>query len=83
MSWSINFIGSPENVSKKLTENSERLTGQSKVEYDAALPHIKALVEQNVNKDYPIAIRVDANGHGDTAGNNAVNVTIGYGGQLA
>ena len=83
MSWSVNFIGSPENVSKALDANSANLTGQSKVEYDAALPHIKALVEQNVNNNYPICIKVDANGHGDTTGNNNVNVTIGYGGVLA
>lgn len=83
MSWSINLIGSPENVGKALEANSGNLSGQSKVEYDAALPHIKALVEQNVNNSYPIAIKVDASGHGDTTGNNTVNVTIGYGGQLA
>jgi predicted ATPase len=83
MSWSINFIGSPENVSKALELNSANLTGQSKSEYDAALPHLKALVEQNVNNNYPITVRIDANGHGDTTGNNSVNVNIGYGAQLA
>jgi hypothetical protein len=83
MSWSISFIGSPENVAKALENHSTTITGQSKAEYDAALPHIKALVEQNVNKNYPRAIKVEGNGHGDTTGNNSVNVSIGYGGQLA
>lgn len=83
MSWSVYLIGSPENVSKALDTNSTNLSGQSKAEFDAALPHIKALVEQNVNKNYPIAIKLNANGHGDTSGNNTVNVDISYGGQLA
>ncbi|MDR3551206.1 MAG: hypothetical protein P4L31_07370 [Candidatus Babeliales bacterium] len=83
MSWSINYIGSPENVSAALDKHSDEITGQSKAEYDAALPHIKAFDSQNTNVNYPIAIKVDANGHGDTAGNNAVNVTIGYVGILA
>ena len=83
MSWSVNYIGSPENVSAALDKHSSEITGQSKAEYDAALPHIKALVEQNTNANHPIAIKVDANGHGDTTGNNTVNVSIGYGGVLA
>lgn len=83
MSWSIDFIGSPENVSKVLEEHSTKISGQSKVEYDAVLPHIKALVEQNVNNNYPFAIKVNGNGHGDTTGNNSVNISIGYGGILA
>ena len=83
MSWSVNFIGSPTNVSKALEDHSGKITGQSKLEYDAALPYIKALVEQNVNNSYPIAIKVDANGSGDTTGNNMVSVTIGYAGSLA
>jgi hypothetical protein len=63
MSWSIQFIGKPENVSKALEDYSTKLDGMSKEEYDKALPHLKGLVEQNSNKSTGILVRVEANGH--------------------
>ena len=76
MSWSISFIGSPENISKALKENSEKLSGKSKEEYDAALPHIDALVNQNYTKQYPLVLKVDANGHGhDGYSNCSVSIS--------
>jgi hypothetical protein len=72
MSWSITFIGKPENVSKALNENSAKLNGYSKEEYDAALPHLDGLVKQNFNADetYPVVVKITASGHGqkDTFG---------------
>lgn len=72
MSWSVTFIGKPENVSKALKEHSEKIDGYSKVEYDAALPHLDGLVTQNFNTQFPdsIVVRVNASGHGqkDTFG---------------
>lgn len=47
MSWSISFIGTPEKVAAALEANSPKLSGQCKVEYDDALPHLVALVKQN------------------------------------
>lgn len=64
MSWSVNYIGTPEKISEELEKNSSNLSGVSKQEYDDALPHLKALVNLNVNKDYPIALKLDASGHG-------------------
>lgn len=72
MSWSVTFIGKPENVSNALKANSELLSGYSKEEFDAALPHLDALVSQNFNADekYPPVIKLVASGHGqkDTYG---------------
>lgn len=66
MSWSVTFIGWPENVSKALQEHSSKIDGYSKVEYDAALPHLDALVTQNFNSnaEYSPVVKITASGHG-------------------
>lgn len=66
MSWSVTFIGKPDNVSKALHAQSELLSGYSKEQYDAALPHLDGLVCQNFNADekYPPVIKLVASGHG-------------------
>lgn len=66
MSWSVIFIGKPENVSKALKEHSSKIDGYSKVEYDEALPHLEALVSQNFNTQYPdsLVVKIVASGHG-------------------
>lgn len=60
MSWSIQVVGKPENVTKALEAHAERLTGQSRQEYDEALPALKTLVAGNVG---PVAVSVNASGH--------------------
>ena len=67
MSWSISAKGSPEEVIAKLEEQSNILTWQSKEEYDFALPHIIALVKENIGG----SINLNAYGHGskDADGN--------------
>jgi hypothetical protein len=75
MSWSIGFIGSPEKISEALKAHSEKLSGVSKDEYDAALPHIEALVSQNHSTSYPLVLQVTANGHG-SGGYNDCTVSI-------
>lgn len=86
MSWSISFIGKPEKVSKALDEYSEKMTGYSKTEFDAALPHLKGLVEQNFNKkDDAQLVKITASGHGhaengeDVYRTLAANVEVIYG----
>lgn len=65
MSWNITFIGKPENVVKALEEQSTKFSGYSKVEYDAALPHLVGLVKENFNNNgIDIVVKVDASGHG-------------------
>jgi hypothetical protein len=60
MSWAICIIGKPENVVAALEAQSERLSGDSKAEYDEALPHMVALVKQNQNNGL---VRISGNGH--------------------
>jgi hypothetical protein len=63
MSWSITFIGKPENVTKALEAESEKLSGQSRIEYDSALPHLVSLVKENFGDNTPV-VKIAANGHG-------------------
>jgi hypothetical protein len=65
MSWNVEYFGKPQAVAKALSEYSKNLEGQSKEEYDAALPHLIVLVEQNFSPINPgKIIRMKANGHG-------------------
>jgi|GEM_PF-2231670 len=65
MSWSVEFFGKPKAVAKAISEHSENLEGQSKEEYDNALPHLVGLVAQNFSPINPEKIiRIMAHGHG-------------------
>jgi hypothetical protein len=50
MSWSLNLIGRPAAIARAIEEMSAKLDGQSKVEFDAAKPHLAGLVGQNFVK---------------------------------
>lgn len=63
MSWSIMFIGKPENVAVALEQESEKMSGQSKVEYDSAKPYLIGLVQENFGNVSQF-IKISANGHG-------------------
>jgi hypothetical protein len=60
MSWSIYKSGTPEEVITALEEQSNSIGGQSKEEYDEALPHLVALVKQNIGG----VLNFSAYGHG-------------------
>ena len=60
MSWSIYKSGTVEEVVKALEEHSTNISDQSKEEYDLALPHLVALVKENVGGN----IDLSATGHG-------------------
>jgi len=62
VSWSINLMGTPENVAKALDEESGKLSGQSKLEYDEALPHLKGLVAQNFGGSNLIDLEASGSG---------------------
>jgi len=69
MSWSIQLIGKPENITKALQAESERLKDESKLEFDAALPHLLGLLGQNFSGDGSAPydgglIKLVASGHG-------------------
>lgn len=76
MSWSVSFIGNPEKVAEALRAESEKLSGQSKVEYDAVAGSLAALVLENFNRGEgqqdPI-VRLEAAGHGHAAGDAQVS----------
>lgn len=74
MSWSISIIGKPEKVAKALEDYSSKLEGQSKEEYDAAVPHMVALVLENHGNEAAI-VKVTASGHGYMEGATKVNGT--------
>ncbi len=64
MSWSVTFIGKTENIAKALEEQSAKMEGLSKVEFDAALPHLIGLVNQNYSNNGNPVMRITASGHG-------------------
>lgn len=47
MSWSISTTGTAEQIAAAVEEQSGRMTGQSKVEFDGAKNAIVALLKQN------------------------------------
>ncbi len=68
MSWSVQLIGNPENIAKALDEHSGTLSGQSKVEFDDAKPHLAYLVTQNfadASTNYVVPlVKLNASGSG-------------------
>lgn len=84
MSWSIFYMGKADKVSDALTKHSESLSGPSKTEYDAALPHLTALVNQNFGNPDEV-IKIAASGHGyfqdgeQKQGHCSVEITSIYG----
>jgi hypothetical protein len=64
MSWSVNFIGTRDNIIKALNEHSEKLTGDSKKEYDSCLSDLTNLVSANYNNNgIAPALKLTAHGH--------------------
>ena len=70
MSWSKTVIGKPENVVAALEAYSEKLNGASKVEYDAALPHMVGLTKQTIGEGK--IVKVAATGHGTVDGDGVI-----------
>lgn len=72
MSWSVTFIGKPENVVNALEEQSAKMEGYSKVEYDSALPHLSGLVKENFGTP-SMVIKLTASGHGYASDGKDIN----------
>lgn len=62
MSWSAHFMGTPDKIVEALTKQSQNLTSNSKIEFDAALPHMIGLIQQNKGKDKPPLLEFSGNG---------------------
>lgn len=60
MSFSVSFVGKPDAIKRKLAAESERLTGQSKAEFDAVRPALETILDQNVGDG---VVQLNANGH--------------------
>lgn len=60
MSFAVTFIGKPDAIKRKLVEESARLTGYSKIEFDAVKPALDTILEQQIGNG---AIYLSANGH--------------------
>lgn len=63
MSWSINIMGKRDNIIKALNEHSEKLTGESKKEYDSFLSDLTNLVSANYNNTNEPVLKLAAHGH--------------------
>lgn len=81
MSWGVSFVGKPEAVAKALDEYSGKLSGQCRIEYDDAKPHLIALVRQKFTTDAgrakgygePGMIALDASGSGSAVNGEQLN----------
>jgi hypothetical protein len=81
MSFSVTYVGKPDAIKRKLEEESARLAGQSKTEFDAVKPALDTILDQQVGNG---AVHLTANGHATfsdgvkTSGNCHVSVnTLG------
>lgn len=65
MSFSVSYIGKPDAIKRKLEEDSARLTGQSKAEFDAIKPALAAVLDQQLQNG---VIHLAAHGHATFTG---------------
>lgn len=77
MSWSFNAVGKPEKVIEDLRKKvSDYGEGQSRDEFEAAIPHLIGLIEQNVvvpGHRYPeCLVHVEASGSGSLGSDGKV-----------
>jgi hypothetical protein len=74
MSWSIGFIGTPEKIIVELNKTSEGLDGQSKVEFDSALPNLIGIINDNFDSNgNQVVLKVQASGHGYASSEKQIN----------
>lgn len=64
MSWSRNVVGTPAAIKQDFDRYKESLCGESLVEFQAAKPHLSALVDLNSNQAGPCTLKLAASGHG-------------------
>jgi hypothetical protein len=71
MSWSISYLGEPEKVAAALEEANSGLTDQSKEEWEAAKPHLIALVRMNIGNN--TVVKLNASGSGSKQGGKLIS----------
>lgn len=62
MSFSVSYIGTVRGLKAQLAKHSNELYDQSKAEFDAVLPAMNAILEQNVSSS-PVVLQLEASGH--------------------
>jgi hypothetical protein len=76
MSWSVQYFGEAAKVATALGRANEGLTGASKDEWEAAKPHLIALVAANfmteTGRPVPV-VKLSASGNGSTVGDQPVS----------
>jgi hypothetical protein len=77
MSWSIHFIGKRQNIIEAIKAHSEKLTGDSKKEYDSYQNDLVNLVEANYNENEQPVLEISAYGH-RSAGYSSLTLSLGY-----
>lgn len=75
MSWSVSLIGKPENVVAALKEEVAKHEGQSRLEFEAALPALETLVRENFGTPEPI-VRLMASGSGYAKGEEQIQRSL-------
>jgi hypothetical protein len=80
MSWTVAIVGRPHAIKKALEAQAGSLTGQSREEYERALPHLVALVTLNepsneLSKD---AVEIVASGHASIRTHGDGTKTVDY-----
>jgi len=75
MSWHVACIGSPSAIKQHLEKYGASISGESKTEFEAAKPHLAALVDLNSNKNGPCTLQLSANGHATWTGQGESRVT--------
>ena len=77
MSWFISYLGTPAKIVEALQAESAKQTGQSKVEFDSALPHLVGLVGDNFSPEgEPVPIlQLSASGSGVAQTDATTNTT--------
>jgi hypothetical protein len=65
MSWSVSLLGTADRIAETLETYGVNMLGQSKVEYEAAKPHLIGLVKQNfVSQGQATLLDLEASGSG-------------------
>ena len=77
MSWSNSWIGTRTGIKNAIVKFSDQLSGMSKEEFDAAKPHLEALLDQNNSSDGDPVMILHASGHGYKSNDKSYNnVTV-------
>jgi hypothetical protein len=86
MSWSCSWVGRRAGIKAAMARYREGLTGNSQAEFDAARPHLEALVDMNASSTGDPVVVLDANGHAYKSDQNEysnVSVSLRSVGMLA